>query len=688
MKELDGKNLINREISWLHFNGRVLQEAIDERNPLLERVKFLGIFSNNRDEFFRVRVATLKRLKQVKEKEGEDVQQLQEVLDKISIILQEQEKEYNWAYRKLVADLYQEKIVIINEKQLNEKQGEIVKAYFKEKVRPYIFPLMINSLVDVDSLKDRSSFLAVICKKSDQPEVEDYALVKIYTKIHSRFLTLPGEMGEQYIIFLDDVMRYCMADVFGVFGFDTFESYAIKFTRDAEIDLDHDVSKSFIAMMSEGVKKRKKGNPVRFIYDKNMPKKLLKVLTKKLKLKNQDDAIGSDRYHNFKDFLAFPEFDLPNLYNKKLPPLPHPDFPLHQSIFDKIREKDYALHYPYQSFQHIVDWLREASIDPNVRSIKMTFYRTAKYSNVVNALINAARNGKSVTVFMELQARFDEEANILLTGKFKEEGVKVIQAIPGYKVHGKLIHIKRKEEDGYRSYVNISTGNFHESTAKLYADDSLLTANQEIAKEVDRIFRLFEERYTIPKFEHLVISPFYQRDFFIKLLNKEIANAKKGKEAWVMVKLNNITDDKIANKLYEASKAGVKITLNVRGICVVQPKVKGLSDNIEGFSIVDRFLEHSRVLVFANGGAPRYFITSADWMIRNFDRRIEVTCPIYDKDIQAEFRDMLEIQQKDNVKSRIISKKTPNTYKKRKSTADKVRSQEAIYEYLKEKYYP
>lgn len=686
MIELTNDRLINREISWLHFNERVLQEALDESNPLLERVKFLGIFSNNRDEFFRVRIATLKRLKKLRQLEGGDEQAVQDVMDEISNIVKEQEKLFTWAYRKLVLELYRENIDILNEKQLTKEQGREVRKYFREKVRPYLFPIMLDSLENINTLKDRSIYLAVVCRNSGSPEKEDYALAKVPSKIHSRFYTLQHDLSSKYIILLDDIIRYCLDDVFGVFGYDSFEAYTVKFTRDAELDLDFDVSKSFIEAMAESVKKRKRGMPVRFVYDKRMPTKLLSKLRKKLKLKNNDDIRSGGRYHNFKDFMDFPKIDRPELYFEKRPPMFHPDLPINQSIFQRIRKKDICLHYPYQSFQHIIDWLREASIDPKVTAIKMTFYRAARYSNVVNALINAARSGKAVTVFMELQARFDEEANIQLTGKFKDEGVKVIQAIPGYKVHAKLILIRRREESGYVNYANISTGNFNESTAKLYTDDSLLTVDQGIAADVDRIFQLFEERYSQPNFNKLVISPFYQRSFFIGMLEGEIKNAREGKEAWAIVKLNNLTDQQIASKIYKASQAGVKITLIIRSICVVIPGIEGVSDNIEAFSIVGRFLEHSRVLVFANNGEPAVYFTSADWMPRNFDHRIEVTCPVHDKDIKKEVLRMLHIQMQDNRKARIISKDTPNQYRKTDGNAE-VRSQVEIYDYLKRKHY-
>jgi polyphosphate kinase len=685
MIELDDDKLINREISWLQFNERVLQEALDESNPLLERVSFMGIFSNNRDEFFRVRIATLRRMVKVYEDEEKDPTVIQKVLTEVDRIVKEQEQSFTWAYRKLVLALYRENIVLLNEHQLTEEQGKIVRKHFREKVRPYLFPIMLDLLEKTSMLKDRSIYLAIDMEKSTTQE-KDYALVKVPSKIHSRFFELPNELGRHYIILLDDVIRYCLDDVFGVFGFDRFKAYTIKFTRDAELDVDYDVSKSFLEAMAESLKKRKQGVPVRFVYDETMPRKLLKKLLKTLEIKEEDSIRPGGRYHNFKDFMDFPKFKKPHLYHKPMPPLFHPDLPINQSVFETVRKKDIMLHYPYQSFQHIIDWLREASIDPKVSVIKMTFYRTARYSNVVNALINAARSGKAVTVFMELQARFDEEANIQLTQKFTEEGVKVIQAIPGFKVHSKLILIRRRENSGYRFYTNISTGNFNESTAKIYADDAILTSRQDIAADVERIFQLFEERYALPKLNKLVISPFYMRQFNMDLIDNEIQNAKQGREAWMLIKLNNLTDKAIAQKLYEASQAGVKITLIIRGICVVVAGIEGLSDNIEAFSIVDRYLEHSRVIVFANNGDPKFFITSADWMPRNFDHRIETTMPVEDDSLKQELMDMLQIQIRDNTKARHLMKDRFNQYR-RLHNDEKVQSQVEIYHYLKNKHY-
>ncbi|MCX6241508.1 MAG: polyphosphate kinase 1 [Bacteroidetes bacterium] len=675
--------ILNREISWLHFNGRVLQEAADRSNPLLERLKFLGIFSNNRDEFFRVRVATLNRMLKVKSLPYDTAVNPKKVLKEIFEIVQVQEKEFMSVYEEIVGELKSHGISIIDESQLNEEQGLFVKKYFREQVRVGLFPIMISSLREISSLVDKSIYLAVKLGRSDRKIKDDFALIELPTRTVSRFLILPSNDENHYVILLDDVVRYCLSDVFSIFGYDTFSAYTVKITRDAELDFDSDVSKSFLEVISESLKQRKRGMPVRFVFDKAIPGDLLKLLQKRLDIGKNDPTRGGGRYHNFKDFMGFPNMGHKELQYSPLPPLKHKDLFENRSVLSIVRERDIMLSFPYQSFQYIIDLLREASIDPKVRSIKMTIYRAAKNSGVINALVNAARNGKYVTVFMELQARFDEEANIFWTGRLREEGVKVIHGIPGFKVHSKLILIRRKENNKDFFYSLVGTGNFNEDTAKIYADISLLTAKQDICHDVVNAFHMMEASLKPYKFEKLILSPFSMRNFFIKLLNKEIKNAKAGKEAWVIVKLNSLVDETIVRKLYRASVAGVKIQLIIRGICVLLPEVEGISENIKGISIVDRFLEHARVLVFANGGKPLYYITSADWMVRNFDNRVEVACPVDDADLRKELQDMLDIELADNVKARIIAGREANRYKN--GDAPKLRSQIEFYNYLKAK---
>jgi len=678
------EQMINREVSWLHFNDRVLQEAMDGNNPLIERLRFLGIYSNNRDEFFRIRVATLKRMILVdKTKDENPGYNPSKVLKEVIALVEKQEKKFNETFLEIKKQLEKNNIYFINETGLSQEQGEFVKRFFQDKVRPLLLPIMLKSMQSTDVLRDKYIYLAVVLNDSSGLIDDDYALIMVPTNELSRFLQLPSESGKKFVILLDDVIRFGLGHVFLPFGFDTFKAYTIKFTRDAELDIDHDISKSFYELMSESVKKRKRGRPVRFVYDNEIPPELLNRLLKKLHISDTDSLRGGSRYHNFRDFIGFPNLGDSSLVYRPMPPLRYCRLPENESVLKEIRKRDLMLHYPYQSFQYLVDLLRVASIDPKVRAIKMTFYRAARNSNVINSLINAARNGKNVTVFLEIQARFDEKANIYWAERLKEEGVKIIKTLPGYKVHAKLMLIRRKENGKNIYYANISTGNFNEQTAKVYADDSLFTCNQDLAKEVNMLFHLFESPYTPPKFNHLLVAPYYLRDKFIKLINKEIKNAKAGNEAWIIIKLNNLVDEKVVNKLYQASQVGVKIQIICRGICVIISNIKGLSENISVTGVVDKFLEHSRIMVFANGGHPKYFISSADLMIRNFDHRFEVACPVYDEDIRKELMYMLQIQMRDNVKARLINTPVLNEYKKPITGEKPLRSQFELYNYFK-----
>ncbi len=672
---------INREISWLHFNARVLQEAADESVPLLERIKFLGIFANNLDEFYRVRVATLSRMLRFNKKKNPFIDfNPQKILKQINKIEKEQQKEFLRIFRRLVRMLATENIFLINEKQLTKEQGNYVLKYFRDHVRSVLFPLILGNLKDASTLKDNSIYLAVLLSSSQNRIPENYALIKIPATALPRFVILPQDDDKKYIILLDDVIRFGLPDIFSIYGYDRFSAYTIKFTRDAEIDIDNDVSKSFLEVMTESLKQRKQGATLRLIYDKSMPEQFLELLLEKMNITKSDSIVKGGRYENFKDFMEIPGVARPDLEYPKAPPVSHPNLPVRTSIFEVIRHKDIMLHYPYQSYHHIIDLLREASIDPHVRAIKMTLYRVAPFSNVVNALINAARNGKEVTVFLELQARFDEEANIFWSEKMQEEGVRIIHSIPGFKVHSKLLLIRRKENNQNVYYANIGTGNFNEQTARIYADDSLLTADTDITADVNRVFYILEAKYKPPNFRKLIVAPFSMRNFFVKMLNNEIRNAKEGKPAWVVLKMNSLSDRKTINKLYKVSQAGVKIDLIVRGICSLAPGIKGLSENIRAISIIDRFLEHSRVLVFCNGGDEKYYISSADWMIRNFDNRIEVACPINDPVIKTELRKMIDLQIADNTKARYISDHNPNQYVSNGGVP--VRSQVEIYNYF------
>lgn len=680
---------INREISWLHFNARVLQEATDPLNPLFERLRFVGIYSNNRDEFFRVRVATLRRLNDL-QKEKQEMLDFNpaKILKQIRTIINHQEQTYGEAYRMVRNELRDAGFNISTFGELNISQLREVKRYFLQSVRPFLFPIMLGGIKDTQGLQDNSIYLLVRLRSTQTDIKEDYALVEVPTSRVSRFFLLPDDGVESVVVLLDDVIRYNLEEIFLPFGYDIFDAYSIKFTRDAELDFENDLSKSFLEILAESVKQRKRGVPVRFIYDKELPTEMLDILLKKFKINKKDILIPGSKYHNFRDFMNFPRIGPASLWAKPLPPMRHPDLPPYQSIFAIIKNKDVMLHFPYHTFNHIIDLLREASIDPKVKSIKITLYRTATDSNVVNALVNAARNGKSVTVFLELQARFDENTNIRWSEKLHEEGVKIIKTIPGLKVHAKLLLIRRKEGKENIYYTNISTGNFNEVTAQIYADDSLLTSNEQIGLEVSQMFKLFEAPYSPPKFKKLIISPYHTRKHFLSLLNTEIRNVKKGKEAWCTLKMNSLVDETLIRKLYAASQSGVKIRIICRGICMLIPGQEGLSENIEVISIIDRFLEHSRIYVFANGGNPLYYIASADWMVRNLDHRFEIVCPIEDQALQKEIADMLQIQWADNCKARWVNKTGSgkiNTYRNNTINSGEIRSQPLIYNYFKEK---
>jgi polyphosphate kinase len=680
----DNAIFTNKEISWLSFNERVLQEAADPTVPLLERIKFLGIFSSNLDEFFRVRVATLRRLtnlgKKAKKIIGHDPNL---VLKEIQKIVINQQNEFEKIYQQILKELASQKIFIIDEQRLNEEQGYFVKSYFRREVRPKLIPIMLDSKGKFPHLKDKSVYLAIVLSRRDKSKKNKYALIEIPRKVLPRFLILPAIGDKKYIIMLDDVIRYGLEDIFAIFEFDTFEAYTIKLTRDAELDIDDDLSESYIRKIHKSLKQRKGGFPVRFTYDSKIPKRFLSYITERLNLTDKDALIPGAKHHNFKDFIDFPKVGPNSLKNPPLISLAHKDLQNSQSLITTIKEKDILLHFPYQSFDYIIDLLREAAIDPNVTSIKITLYRVARYSSIVHALINAAKNGKSVTVVVELQARFDEEANIYLADKLSEEGVKVVYGVRGLKVHAKCCLITRKDKGKIYHYAIIGTGNFNEDTAKIYSDHCLFTSNTKITREVVRIFDFIEQPYKVKSFKHLIVAPFYMRKKISRLIQNEIDNARNGKESYIILKLNNLADFEIIEKLYQASEAGVKIKLIVRGMFSLIPGVEGLSKNIKAISIVDKFLEHTRIFIFCNGGDEKYFISSADFMGRNFDKRVEAACSIYDKNIQQELKSFLNIQLEDNIKSRILDKDLKNYYTQ-KSSIKKIRAQDKIYEFLKD----
>jgi len=676
------KTIINRELSWLAFNERVLNEAADTSVPLMERLKFLGIFSNNRDEFFRVRVASIKRLVHLKDriKASDDDPKL--IFKKIQEITIEQQHRYESIYQSIIDQLDENGIHLVNERNLNRNQKAFVREYFEEEVDPIIGPIMLNQIDVFPQLRDKGIYLAIILH-SPEKNHSQYALMEV-PSVLPRFVEIPGDDEKKYIIILDDIIRFNLMDSFKIFRPESVEAYTFKITRDAELDLDNDITKSFMEKMKASLKERKRGAPVRFVFDSSMPAELQRYLAKKMHLTNSEDAfIPGGRYHNFRDLMSFPKLDITRGYYKPLASHEHPHLVKYESYFDAIKSKDVLLHFPYQSFNHIIDLLKEAAVDPKVKSIKICLYRVAKRSKVVNALINAARNGKHVVVVFELQARFDEENNIYWSNVLEDEGVDVLFGFPGLKVHSKVCVISRKERGQQMQYAIVGTGNYNESTASLYTDFSLLTADKRITKEVEKVFEIFEQSiWRNYRFQHLLVSPFYLRNKLVRFINKEIKNAKAGRPAYIHLKMNSIVDTNLIQKLYAASIAGVKVKLVVRGVCALIPGIRGLSENIEVISIIDRFLEHARFYCFCNDGDPLYFISSADWMVRNIDRRIEVTCPIYSKEIIREIDHTFEVQFADNVKGRRLL--SDGTYKVQKSSKEKrMRSQSELFQHYK-----
>lgn len=677
--------IINREISWLSFNERVLQEAQDVTVPLIERIRFLGIFSNNLDEFFKVRVATIKRMIDVqvgtKKVEGEKPRKIMNNIQKKVINLQ---NKFEYTYHQILGELEKNNIFIINEVELNPEQAIYVKQYFQDNVFPFLSPIMLSNIEDFPYLKDKSIYLAVKLIRNEDPGNPGYAIIEVPTDDLPRFIELPSDHERKFIILLEDVIRYALDDVFAIFRYDIFESWIIKLTRDAELDMDNDLSKSFLELISKGVSGRTTGQPVRFVFDNSIARDLLEYILTKLGIDEDDNIIPGGRYHNFKDFMQFPNVAGDGFEYQRELPLGHKLIRYHMSIIDAIKKKDFMLHVPYHDFQILIKLLQEASIDPQVTEISLTVYRVARNSKVMNALINAARNGKRVNVVIELQARFDEEANIYWSRKLEEVGVNVYFGISGLKVHCKLLCISRKENNKTVNYACIGTGNFHEGNARVYSDLFLFTAHKGLANEVKKMFEFFDNTYKNYYFRHLVASPLQTRKKMYRLIDNEIDNAKSGKEAYIILKINSLVDKEIIYKLYQANNAGVKQKLIVRGICSLIPGVPGMSENIEAISIVDKYLEHSRIIIFCNGGDELFFISSADWMPRNLDRRIEITCPIYDRDIQDEIREMINIQLKDNVKARIINTTQDNPYVKSDSQPA-LRSQAELYKFYHSK---
>ncbi|GAD81161.1 polyphosphate kinase 1 [Vibrio ezurae] len=677
------KIYVEKELSWLSFNERVLQEAADKSVPLIERIRFLGIFSNNLDEFYKVRFSDVKRRILINQ-EHKRQDKSKRLLSKMQSKAMKLNQKFDELYGELLLEMARRRIFLVNESQIDQTQQQWIKKFFRKEVLPHITPIVMHEEINVlDFLKDECAYLCVSLVKNN---VSQYALLEIPTDHLPRFVMVPEQKGNRRktIILLDNVIRHCLDDIFSnFFEYDEISCYSMKMTRDAEYDLSYEVEHSLLEQMSEGLSQRLSAMPVRFVYEKTMPADMLEFLCRKLEISNYDSLIPGGRYHNFKDFLGFPNVGREYLENKPLPPIKAAVFDKYRNSFDAIRAEDILLHYPYHTFDHISELVREASFDPKVISIKINIYRVAKGSRLMNSLIDAVNNGKNVTVVVELQARFDEKANILWSKRLTDAGVHVIFGAPGLKIHSKLLLINRREGEVIKRYAHIGTGNFHEKTARIYTDFSLLTAKQEITDEVRQVFGYIENPYRPVKFQQLIVSPRNSRDRLYELIDNEIQSANEGQKSGITLKVNNLVDKGLINKLYQASTAGVPVRMIIRGMCSLVPGVEGVSDNIQVISVIDRFLEHPRVLITENNGDPKVYISSADWMTRNIENRIEVATPVNDPTLKQRIIDIIELQFTDTVKARWIDKEMSNAYVAR-GNRRKVRSQVATYNYIKQ----
>ena len=676
----------NRELSWLSFNERVLQEAQDRSVPLLSRLQFLGIVSNNQDEFFKVRIANLIRLNRTGRQGSRQLlggYTPADLLAEVSRQAERAQARFAETYRGLLREMEAEGIFVVDETGLTPHQQEFCRTYFASVVSPRLVPLMLRKSVRIPFLPDGNVYLGVRMGCTGGTSVR-YAVIQVpVSSACPRFVVLPSEPGRRDVIFLDDIIRLMIDEIFFMFSYDTISAHTFKIMRDAELTIDDDVSKSLFERIAEGVESRRYGSPIRLIYDRDMPADLLDMLARKLKRSNPGMLAPGDRYHLMKDLMKFPDVR-PDLRTVNPAPLRHRDIIPFQSILKVVRRRDILLNYPYHSFQHFIDFLREAAIDPHVERISITLYRTAEHSKVINALVNAARNGKQVSVFVELKARFDEEQNIEHTDLLQREGVKVIYAIEDLKVHCKTVLVERRESSGLRGYAYIGTGNFNENTAAIYGDFGLLTAHKGIVEDVRNVFQFLTNSHKQFRYKHLLVSPYYMREAFGELIDRETRNARKGRKAYIYAKCNSLTDERIIDRLYRASQAGVEVRLIVRGACCLRPSVEGMSERIRAISIVDKYLEHARLFIFCNDGDERTYIGSADWMSRNLDRRVEVCTPILDRQIQRLLRKVFAIQWSDNVKARDLADQADNPHLKPAPGQCPVRSQTALYDYYKE----
>ena len=681
MKELQSSSYINREISWLDFNARVLQEASEQTVPLIERLRFLGIFSNNLDEFFQVRFATVKRISQsdLTGRKALGGIAATELLEKITKLVIDQQRESLSILQNIEDELAEENIIFINEKEVSLGQENFLNQFFIDKVAPTLVTVILHQ--KEQDLSDNTAFMVITLEIEDQGHIEPmYALIELPKQL-DRFVVLPKKDGKQYVMMLDDLIRYNFHLIFNMFNYTSIEAHMVKITRDAELDLEEDVGKSYVEKIRNSVKERMIGDPVRLVYDKTIAESTLLFIMKKMGISSTDSLIPGGKYHHRRDYMNFPSLNRSDLLYPAVTPLEIKGLRLDGNILKAISEKDYLLYAPYHNYYYVIKFLREAALDPKVKTIKITLYRLSQNSQVVSSLINAAKNGKKVTVQIELQARFDEKNNIIFAERLEAAGVHLIFGVPGLKVHTKICLIEREEGNKLKRYGFISSGNFNETTAKIYTDYTLFTAHQKVLKDVGKVFGFFEVNYKINSYKHLIVSPHYTATVLNKLIDKEIENVLAGKPAKIRLKLNSITNYKIIDKLYKASNAGVEVHMIVRGVCCLIPGINGMSERIEVISILDKYLEHPRVYIFENDGSPKMYISSADLMTRNIDNRVEVACPIYDLDLQKQLLETFLISWNDNVKARILNGTDQNVFKK--TNAKPYRSQWEMYEYFK-----
>lgn len=674
-----GSPYLERDISWMYFNERILQEATRPHVPLLERLSFLGIYSNNLDEFFRVRMASQSRIAECADRAAvRESEHAKKIIKQIGKLNAHYAKAYAQAVEQVTEELRRENICLVDDTEVTPGQLDFIRSYFRERLSGFIVPVWFSAIKWLDYENDENIYLAVKVSRTEPRPVADYAFLEVPVGPCGRFVRLPDHEGRSYLMYLDDVVRCCLPLVFEGLGFTSFEAYTFKFTRDAEMEIDNDLRTGILQKISKGVKSRKRGEPLRVLYDARIPKDLLKRVLRKLDLDSLDTVLASGRYQNHKDFMRFPDCGRADLRYPTWTPILKRELDGPASLLDRIRQKDRFIHVPYHNFDSFIRILQEAAVSKEVESVKITLYRLARESKVVRALIGAARNGKKVTVVIELLARFDEASNINWSKRMQEAGIKVIFGVEGLKVHSKIVHIGMKRG---ADIACISTGNFHEGNARTYTDCMLMTASRRLVKDVDSVFGFIERPYTPVRFKELLVSPNEMKNRFVALINNEIKNRKSGKPAYIKIKINHITDPVMVEKLYEASCAGVDIDLLVRGNCSLVPGIPGVSDHIRIAGIIDRYLEHSRIFVFAAGGEERVFIGSADWMPRNLDNRVEVVTPVYDPEVKEEMKRIVDFGLRDTLQARIVDGEGKNLFKQPDEGGQPFRSQEALYEY-------